>query len=35
MERWQQKLPVCYRKADGKLVEHNPLTLTSLGSFSS
>ncbi|HAG85131.1 MAG TPA: hypothetical protein DCL61_29275 [Cyanobacteria bacterium UBA12227] len=35
MERWQQKHPVCYCKADGNIVEHNPLTLTSLGSLSS
>ncbi len=35
MEGWQRKQGYSYLKADGKLVEHNPLTLTNLGSLSS
>ncbi len=35
MEGWQHKHGYSYVKADGKLVEHNPLTLTNLGSKSS
>lgn len=35
MEGWQRKQGYSYLKADGKVVEHNPLTLTNLGSLSS
>jgi N12 class adenine-specific DNA methylase len=35
MELWQRKMPVSYAKPDGTIVEHNPLTLTSLGSLAS
>lgn len=35
MSGWQRKQGYSYLKADGKLVEHNPLTLTNLGSLSS